>query len=198
MKLGNISEFSLTISVGISEYRDALFSFNSLISVTVYLRLTSLKLKIPFLLHLVLIARMLFVFGIAFTVGSLTFSIIGSKSEYWEMLRFFTILPKKIVKNLSCSRSRHRRCSVRKGVLRNVTISAVPESLFNKVAGLRPATLLKKRLWHRCFPVNFAKFLRTRFLHNTSGRLLLLFLISFHNFTIFTQIYPFSGIELYG
>ena len=24
-----------------------------------------------------------------------------------------------------------------------------------------PATLLKKRLWHRCFPVNFAKFLRT-------------------------------------
>ena len=32
---------------------------------------------------------------------------------------------------------------------------------FNKVEGLRPAILLKKRLWHRCFPVNFAKFLRT-------------------------------------
>ena len=27
-----------------------------------------------------------------------------------------------------------------------------------------PATLLKKRLWHRCFPVNFVKFLRTLFL----------------------------------
>ena len=27
----------------------------------------------------------------------------------------------------------------------------------------RPATLLKKRLWHRRFPVNFAKFLRTPF-----------------------------------
>ena len=26
-----------------------------------------------------------------------------------------------------------------------------------------PATLLKKRLWHRCFPVNFAKLLRTPF-----------------------------------
>ena len=26
---------------------------------------------------------------------------------------------------------------------------------FNKVAGLRPVTLLKKRPWHRCFPVNF-------------------------------------------
>ena len=40
----------------------------------------------------------------------------------------------------------------------------------------RPATLLKKSLWHRCFPVNFAKFLRTPFLQNTSGRLLLIFI----------------------
>ena len=30
---------------------------------------------------------------------------------------------------------------------------------FNKVADLSPANLLKKRLWHRCFPVNFAKIL---------------------------------------
>ena len=35
------------------------------------------------------------------------------------------------------------------------------------------ATLLKKRLWHRCFPVNFVKFLKTLFLQNTSRRLLL-------------------------
>ena len=39
--------------------------------------------------------------------------------------------------------------------------------------GLRSATLLKKRLWHKCFPVNFVKFLRTPFLQNTSGWLLL-------------------------
>ena len=32
--------------------------------------------------------------------------------------------------------------------------------LFNKVAGLSPAILLKKRLWHRFFPVKFAKLLR--------------------------------------
>ena len=32
---------------------------------------------------------------------------------------------------------------------------------FNKVAGLESATLLKRRLWPRCFPVNFVKFLRT-------------------------------------
>ena len=45
---------------------------------------------------------------------------------------------------------------------------------FNKVRDLRPATLSKRRLWHRCFPVNFAKFLRTCFLQNTSGPLLLI------------------------
>ena len=39
--------------------------------------------------------------------------------------------------------------------------------------GLRPATLLKKRIWHRCFPVNFAKFLRTLILKNSCKRLLL-------------------------
>ena len=37
--------------------------------------------------------------------------------------------------------------------------------------GLRLATLLKRRLWHRCFPVNFMKFLRTPFLQNTTERL---------------------------
>ena len=31
----------------------------------------------------------------------------------------------------------------------------MPESLFNKVVSLSPANLVKKRLWHRCFPVNF-------------------------------------------
>ena len=76
-------------------------------------------------------------------------------------------------------RSSHQRCSVRKGVLRNFakfTGKHLRQSLFfNKVAVLRPATLLKKRLWHRCFPVNFAKFLRTPFLQNTSGRMLLKF-----------------------
>ena len=36
------------------------------------------------------------------------------------------------------------------------------EPPFNKVAGLKPATLLK-RFWHRCFSANFAKFLRATF-----------------------------------
>ena len=47
---------------------------------------------------------------------------------------------------------------------------------------LRPATLLKKRLWHKCFPVNFVKFLRRSFLQSTSGGVVLLvFLTSFGN-----------------
>ena len=74
-------------------------------------------------------------------------------------------------------RSNHERCSIIKGFLRNsakFTGRQLCQSLFfNKVAGLGPPTLLKKRLLHRCFPVNFAKFLRIPFLRNTSGRRLL-------------------------
>ena len=42
------------------------------------------------------------------------------------------------------------------------------ESYFNRVSGLRVVTLLKKRFQHRCFQVNFMKFLRTAFLQNTT------------------------------
>ena len=40
---------------------------------------------------------------------------------------------------------------------------------------IRPkaCNFIKKKLWHRCFPVNFAEFLRAPFLQNTSGRLFL-------------------------
>ena len=82
-----------------------------------------------------------------------------------------------IVKILPIYRSIHKRCFIKKGVLKNFakfTGKHLCQSLFfNKVAGLKPATLLKKRLWHRCFPVNSAKFLRASFLQNTSRRLLL-------------------------
>ena len=66
---------------------------------------------------------------------------------------------------LSNYRSSHLRCSVKKAFLTNFakfTEKHLCQSLFfNKVAGLRPATLFKRRLWHKCFPVNFPKFLRT-------------------------------------
>ena len=44
---------------------------------------------------------------------------------------------------------------------------------FIKVASLMPATFLKKRLQHRCFPLDFAKFLRTPFFTVHLRRLLL-------------------------
>ena len=62
-------------------------------------------------------------------------------------------------------RSRHQSCTVRKGVLRNFvqfTGKHLCQSLFfDKVEGLKPTNVLEKRLWHSCFPVNCAKFLRT-------------------------------------
>ena len=58
------------------------------------------------------------------------------------------------------------RCYVEK-VLRNfekTTRKHLCQKLFfDAVAFLRPPTLLKKRLWLRCFPVNLAKFLSTDF-----------------------------------
>ena len=53
---------------------------------------------------------------------------------------------------------------VRKGVLRNLA----------NFTGKKTLLLLKKKLMHRSFPVNFVKFLRTTLLQNTSRRLLLL------------------------
>ena len=109
----------------------------------------------------------------------------------WKLLRFLKVIlsgvfqkfisTDKQIFNISNKvtsivkyRSSQRKCSVRKGVFRNlatVTEKYLCQSLyFNKV---RPATLLKPRLRHRCFPLNFAKFLRTPFLQSTSGRPLL-------------------------
>ena len=47
--------------------------------------------------------------------------------------------------------------------------------IFNKVSGLRPTTLVKKRLQHRCFPENFAKLLKTPFFTERLPSLLLIY-----------------------
>ena len=51
-------------------------------------------------------------------------------------------------------------CSVRKGVLRNIA-KFTGKHLCRRL--FLPATLLKKRLWDRCFPVNFVKFFKNTF-----------------------------------
>ena len=58
------------------------------------------------------------------------------------------------------SRSSRPEALCRKGVHKN--FSKFTEK--HLCQSLRPATLLKKRLWHRCLPVNFEKILRRPFL----------------------------------
>ena len=84
-------------------------------------------------------------------------------------------------------RSSHGRCSIKKDVLKNFVkftrkhlcqshffnivevLSSVNVTTSGGICGLvtfiekRPTTLLKKRFGHRCFPVNFVKFLSANF-----------------------------------
>ena len=66
---------------------------------------------------------------------------------------------------MTCQRSSHRMCSVEKVFLEisqnSQENTCARVSFLIKLPGLRP------------FPINFVKFLRTFFLQNTSGRLLL-------------------------
>ena len=100
----------------------------------------------------------------------------GGKWDYRFLFLERWILRINVIRYCTENWSSHQRCSMKKGVLRNFakfTGKHLCQSLsFNKFAGWS-TTLLKKRLRRRCFPVNFAKFLGTTFLQNTSGRLLL-------------------------
>ena len=60
---------------------------------------------------------------------------------------------------------------------------------FNKIAGLRAATLFKKRLC-RCFLVEFYQIFKNTFLQNISARLLLKWksFLTANNFILFTKI----------
>ena len=57
---------------------------------------------------------------------------------------------------------------------RGVLLKSVSLKISQNSKSFRLGTLWKKRLRHRCCPVNFVKFLRTPFLQNISGQLLLL------------------------
>ena len=90
---------------------------------------------------------------------------------------FFTVLWQLLLKHIFgriSGRGNVVEENVRKGSFFYLSDAngAVLVSLLS-ILNMRPATLLKKKLWHRCFPVNFVKFLRTPFLQNTSERLLL-------------------------
>ena len=100
------------------------------------------------------------------------------KFFYWQYWYFsWAIWQERVV--MEYPEAVAQRCSV-KNVFLGISQNS-QENIFARVSFLiklqasdfRPATLLKKRLWSRCFPMNFAKFLRTPFLQNSSGRLLL-------------------------
>ena len=67
---------------------------------------------------------------------------------------------------ISFSKAVVQRCSVKKMFL-EISRNSQENTCARESISLRRATLLKKRFWHRCFPVNFVKFRRTPFFHRT-------------------------------
>ena len=105
--------------------------------------------------------------------------------QLWNQLKLYfrlillLLLSLRRVQFSDFLRSSRPEVFCKKSVLRNFTKFTGKHLcqglFFNKVAGLRAATLLKKRLWHRCFAENFGKYLRTPFF-SEHLRWLLLFL----------------------
>ena len=111
-----------------------------------------------------------FPFSFSFFFPFFCWSEISKKSSIKEDTRRM----ENCQANHTLDRSGHRRCSVRKDVLINFakfTGKHLCQGLF--MSGAKACNFIKQRLWHRSFPVNFAKVLRTPFLQNTSGQLLL-------------------------
>ena len=79
-------------------------------------------------------------------------------------------------RNPSLQRSSHWRCTVKKVFLKISQISQENVFVgvsFNKIEGLKTWNFIKKRLQGRCFPLKFARFLRTLILKKICERLLL-------------------------
>ena len=67
-----------------------------------------------------------------------------------------------------------KKAATRSVLCKKVFLEISQNSFLIQLQASKPPTLLKKRLWHWCFPMNFVKFVRTPFLQNNSGRLLLI------------------------
>ena len=100
----------------------------------------------------------------AIVLPELPFKILSRENFYdGHLLPFFVKLEITRWKY----RSSRPEVFCKKGVIRNFAKfpgkHLCQRLFFNKVAGLWPVTLLSKKLWHGCFPVNFVKLLRTPF-----------------------------------
>ena len=95
--------------------------------------------------------------------GDIFPKILYEKSETQDYTpdvfpRIFQIYQERLIWAILAiiDRCSHQRCSVKKVFLK--VSQNLQESFCARVSFLRPATLLKKRPWYRCFPVNFEKF----------------------------------------
>ena len=99
----------------------------------------------------------------------------GKGRVHWERMGwpFFII---NVWQDPKHDGSTNQRFSIKTLLLRFYNILRkilVFESLFNEVAGLQACNFIKKKLQHRCFPVNIAKFLRIPILRNSWKQLFL-------------------------
>ena len=95
-------------------------------------------------------------------------------------LRLIYICFKAQIVEIGMVRSSRLQIFFKIGVLKNFAIFTGKHlclCLFNKVAGLKSCNFIKKRLQHRCFPVNIVKFLRIPILKNIYERLFLIMAI---------------------
>ena len=124
---------------------------------------------------------MLFVFALHDLIVFLVYwTITYSEPFQTSMMKFFVkiVTSKETTPLLRRFRSSHRGCSV-KGVFLEISQKS-QENTCVRVSFLincmpQACNFIKKEALVQCFPVNFAKFLRTPFLQNTSRRLLLTF-----------------------
>ena len=80
----------------------------------------------------------------------------------WYYISLFYFAKNQLERILNVRKSELvvQRCFVKKVVL-EISQNSQENTCARVFLSLRPASFLKKRLWHRCLPVNFAKFVRT-------------------------------------
>ena len=69
-------------------------------------------------------------------------------------------------------RSNHPRCSIKKGDLQNFT-KFTGKNLCQSLFQAEACNFINKRLWHRCFHVNFVKFSRIAYLRSSQPEVFL-------------------------
>ena len=99
------------------------------------------------------------------------FLILGFDNFWWSRFRIcrrgpvfpFKLLITRNFRNIA-QWLQSNNCDLIVASIQRRSISLLSTEAVVWRCSVKPATLFKKRLWHRCFPANFTKFLRTPFL----------------------------------